>query len=511
MRRFVLGCLVTLWVVVPAIAQDEKVVRETWDAAYFNGAKAGYYHTVVREAQQAGAKVLVTSFDMDVKVRRYDKVVPLRMGTSTTETPEGKVLGLGMTHFLDRGQLKQSARVSEGKLLLSTPGMPGERVLPWDDRAMGLAAQDRLFQDREVKAGDRFTYHNFDLALFKLVTLNVTVKEAEDIDVFETKRQGDRVVVERVSRKLLRVEVQPGKVRVGENEIPLPLQILWLDKDRQVVRQQTELPGLGRLTLFRTTEAVAKLEGTAPALLPDLVSNAMIALNRTVDDPHSKGKIVYRITYRGDDDPTTLFTRDKRQSVEKVGDNLVDLTVQAVRKPDAKPNSEQPDKKYLESSYFLDSANPKIRAFTEKAVDDAATSWEKAQRIEAWVHANMRHGDVQFATAGQVAERLQGDCRQHAMLTAAMCRSAKLPSRTALGLVYGHDGTRGPKLVFHMWTEVWVDGQWISIDAVTGKGSVGPAHLKILDHSWHDTQSLAPLLGASRVLGKVDVEIRSVE
>ena len=43
------------------------------------------------------------------------------------------------------------------------------------------------------------------------------------------------------------------------------------------------------------------------------------------------------------------------------------------------------------------------------------------------------------------------------------------------------------------------------------EGGIGPGHLKIADHSWHDTQTLAPLLPVLRVMGKAKVEVLSVK
>ena len=45
-----------------------------------------------------------------------------------------------------------------------------------------------------------------------------------------------------------------------------------------------------------------------------------------------------------------------------------------------------------------------------------------------------------------------------------------------------------------MWTEVFVQGQWIGLDATIGQGSIGPGHIKITDHSWADVISFTPLL-----------------
>lgn len=93
------------------------------------------------------------------------------------------------------------------------------------------------------------------------------------------------------------------------------------------------------------------------------------------------------------------------------------------------------------------------------------------------------------------------------MLAAAMCRAVHVPSRTAVGLIYAVMGGR-PTLAYHMWTEVWVNGQWLALDATLGRGSVGADHLKITDHSWDGVQSVVPLLPVTRViLGKPEVKV----
>jgi transglutaminase-like putative cysteine protease len=105
-----------------------------------------------------------------------------------------------------------------------------------------------------------------------------------------------------------------------------------------------------------------------------------------------------------------------------------------------------------------------------------------------------------MATADNVAKTLTGDCTEYAMLGAAMCRAAGVPSRTVLGLVYAPAKDGKPYLAYHMWFEVFAQGQWLPLDATLGGGGVGPGHLKIADHSWHDEKTFAPLLPVLRVL-----------
>jgi transglutaminase-like putative cysteine protease len=177
---------------------------------------------------------------------------------------------------------------------------------------------------------------------------------------------------------------------------------------------------------------------------------------------------------------------------------------------DVEDVSEAPGAAFTESSYFITSADPRVQQLARQAIAPERDPWKKALRIERWVKANMQvRTHEALATADHVARTLEGDCTEFAMLTAAMCRAAGIPSRTSVGLIYA-DVRSGPVFAFHMWTEVWIDGRWRAIDATLGQGRVGAAHLKIADQSWHDERSLTPLLPVVRVLGKLSIEVLQV-
>src|SRR5689334_7843477 len=80
-----------------------KVVRDSWDAAYLEGAKVGWFHTRVTETQKDGDKVLATSVSMELSIRRFNSVVKMRMDQESEETAGGKVVALGLTQYLDKG------------------------------------------------------------------------------------------------------------------------------------------------------------------------------------------------------------------------------------------------------------------------------------------------------------------------------------------------------------------------------------------------------------------------
>jgi hypothetical protein len=508
------GGVVLLCLVAPlrAAPPAPKLVQETWDAAYIEGAKCGYVHTTIHELNRDGQKLLRVTKSMHLQIKRYKNVVALRMDVGDDETPDGKVVGVSLTQYTDAGKFVLTGAVEGDNVVLRSSKDQAETKVPWDDKVLGMLRQDALFADKKMKPGDKLEFLSFEPALPATLNVKAAVKPAEEVDVLVAVEEDGATRVERAKKKLVRVEVVSDKVVIGGNAIQLPKLVVWLDKDFQQVRSQLELPGLGQLMLYRTTQKVAEKEGVAPALLPDLGLNTLITLNRTIPRVHEAKSVVYRISVKGEDDAATSFVKDARQDIKKLKDDSFELTVRAIRSPAAVENAGEPKKEYLGSSYFLDADDDKVKALARDAVGKESDPWRKAQKIEKWVHDNMQPSNaIGFACASQIATDRQGDCRQHAMLTAAMCRAAGVPARTAIGLVYVPDHDKGAVLGFHMWTEVWVKGQWLGIDATLGQGSVGPGHLKISDHSWADTQTLAPLLPVTRVMGKLKVEVVKME
>ena len=325
-----IGCVLAFVLVVgPVRARaPAKIIKETWDAAYFQGAKAGFFHTFIAETERDGKKVYITTQLMSLNVLRDKKQVELRFENGQEETADGKVLAVFMTLFQGPGKLTVNGRVKGDKLIVQANG--AERELPWDPKVLGLYAQERLWKDKKVKAGDMFEFVNYELAVGKAFTVKNIVKKVEETDVLEVK-PGLKPKAERVKRSLLRVETTPDMVEIEGKPVPLPTLVSWLDKDYSVLRSETEMPGLGRVVTYRTTKEVATEEGTAPALLPDLLLTTLIPVNMPIEKPFERNEVVFRITLRDDKEPATAFTRDARQSVENIKGSTFDLRIRAER------------------------------------------------------------------------------------------------------------------------------------------------------------------------------------
>jgi hypothetical protein len=497
-----------------------RTILDVWHAAYLEGGRAGFGHTSVNEVERDGMKVLETTTELSLTVKRFQKIVELRMKTGSVETPEGKVLGVSMTQYLgNQRTLLMTGTVKGKQLRIQVSGMAkSDKTIPWDDQVLGLYAQENLYKDRKVQAGDVFSYSTYEPVFASVITNQVAVKNKEEVDVLQVAERGaakpaghrirdyEDIAVYRVKKRLLRCEAVPDKLETDKDSIQLPPLLAWLDDDLQVVRTQVEMPLLGTLVLYRTNKLVATQRVKQYV---DIGLTSHIPLNKRIDLPYTKESAVYRVTVSKDINPETTFVQDERQQIKNIKGNTFELHVQASHERQAADSTAQVSDEFLKSCYFINSNDAKVRERTRQAVGTETDPWQKVVRIEKYVREHMDRHRINGAltTADDVARTMEGDCKNHSVLAAAMCRAAGVPSRTAVGLIYANDAQRGPVMAFHMWTEVWVKGQWLPFDATFGLDSVSATHLKITDVSWQDEQSLKPLLPVVKVLGKLSIQV----
>jgi hypothetical protein len=513
MLRFSTALLFGLLLAGPALAQQQsegKIISETWDAAYLEGARAGHVHTTTREFGSGKDTVLRTVQKLELNVRRFGQVADMLAEKMTDETPgpNGLVLGVHFRMMAGREtQLELHAPVKDGffEIDLSGGAVGGPQKtfkIPWDKDIVGLVREENLLKDRKAKAGDSFSYRLFEPSVVRVAKVQVDVKDEE------------QVMLGGGARKLLRVEAKPERIA----DVQLPPLTLWVDNNGRLVVSETMMPGLGKLRIERTTKEIATA-AINPAKLPDIGQIQALPLNYRLPFPiHGQNTIVFRISLPEDkgDDVTTAFSKgDGRQEVKNVEGKVFELHVHPDRKPDLNgKNGKVPDE-YIKSNFFLTNDDPNVQKLAKQAVGNAVTDWQKALNIERWVHQNMKTVDfsIAMAPASEVAKNLAGDCTEFSMLAAAMCKAVGIPARTAIGYIYYEDPrNRQPMLGFHMWTEVMINGGWQGLDATLGLGGAGSSHIKITDHSWYETRSLAPLLPVMRVMvAKPQIEVLKIE
>lgn len=470
---------------------EPKLVAESWEVAMLEDARCGYVHFSVREEiDPNGNKVVHATKELSLSVLRGGQVATIRYTTGTAEDADGEVLGVLSSQRIAAAQTNEMVGVVKGgQLEIEVEGnVKNSKKIPFPPATVSLLGESKLLKSKGAKPGDTISYLLFEPTVLAIVRIEIRIGELEETTLLGGQK-----------RKLLKYTSTPAPI----GGVQLPPLTAWADPETLVaVKSQAEMPGLGTLTLYRASKEIATAPPQPRAGKNDLITGQSIRLGQRVDRLHALGGVVYSFKLQGDKEPITAFPSDARQKVRLLEDGQIEVDVTAIRRPGPAPEGAKPaDKEFLESNYFINSADARVRDMAAAATRGVAGDWNKALAIEKFVRRNMRSVNLTeaMATADEVARTLAGDCSEHAMLAAAMCRAAGVPSRTAVGLVYvDHPST--PTLAFHMWTEVYVDGQWLAIDATRGDGGVGPGHVKVGDHSWFETRSVTPLLPVMRVL-----------
>jgi transglutaminase-like putative cysteine protease len=478
------------------------MVEEIWESAYLDGARVGFLHTTVRE-QGGEGRLLRASAALELTFRRHNAVLRLKSENGTDETPEGKVVGVFLRQGQAQGQnLFVVGSVEDGRLHVRVDNGRIDRRIPWSDEAVGLYRLQHLFAEKKPKPGDRFSFYRYEPVLTTMVKMQVVVKDTEEV----------RPPTGQSARKLLRVEMRMERIETPKVTVQLPGEVWWLDEQFEPVQRERDLEGLGTLTLVRTTRAGATAE-VPVTQMADLGARGLLPLNRPIRRAYFTRSATYRISIKGDEDAATALVRDGHQEARNAKGDTFELEVHPVQPRLGRHEgpANEPGKEYMTSSHFINADDEQVRELARLAVAAETDPWQKARRIERYVKQRMRPDNAApLMPAGEVARKLRGDCRLYAFLTAAMCRAEDIPARTAIGLIYVERGGR-PQMGFHMWTEVWINGQWLGLDATLGLGRVSAGHIKVADHSWDGVQSLTPLLPVQRVLGKMRIEVVRAE
>ena len=174
-------------------------------------------------------------------------------------------------------------------------------------------------------------------------------------------------------------------------------------------------------------------------------------------------------------------------------------------KDDGKPGPETVDDAFLRPNAMITSGDVQVVSLARSAVGNLVDPWDKAKAIQTWVDTHLvnKNFAVGLAPASEVARTLSGDCTEHGVLVAAMCRASGVPSRVAVGLVYAEPlGGFG----FHLWNEVYVNRRWVAIDASFGENDVDAVHIKLSDASLDGVSPFETFLPIVRVLGKMSIQ-----
>jgi hypothetical protein len=415
------------------------------------------------------------------------------MGYKSVETDGGQVRQFSASLAAATASIEMQGKVRDRSVgvTVNSLGKKTDTTMDWDPEVGGFFAVEQLLRRKPMKPGETRTLK----ALMPLPT-NVSVAEvtltAEDYE----------------STKLLEGEAELLKIAVKmDTDGPGDMDFtIWTDRRGESIKQF--VPGM-ELTTYRVSSKFAK---AAPAEGFDIGKFSTVPLRKPLANAAGTKRVVYKVTLKGSD-PAEIFPTSGSQQVKSTGENTADLTVVAVRpgspkKLAVKPTPPADDD--LAPNNLIQSDDDAVVKMAKAVKPDETDPWVIAKAMEQAVFTNMsaKNFSQAFATAAEVARTREGDCTEHAVLLAAMCRARKIPARVAIGLVY-YAPMKG--FAYHMWNEIWIKDRWVPLDATLGLGGIGGDHIKLADSNLEGADGYSTFLPVAKVMGQLTIEVIEAE
>lgn len=261
---------------------------------------------------------------------------------------------------------------------------------------------------------------------------------------------------------------------------------MWVDSSGHVLREEEA----GNMMMLATSKDDALNIPAMQTHGQDVLTQLAVSCDGTIPDPRNLVSLKVRIDGIK---PGAFDLQDDFQTVTSENPLEVEIHPQAIAAtPLENPMS------YLGEEPLLQVNDPKIADAAARITAGAVNAADKVDKIAQWVFENIKKDySVSLPSAVDVLQVRRGDCNEHTVLFTALARSAGIPTKICIGIVY-KDGL----FFYHAWPAVYLNG-WRSIDPTLGQGIADATHIKLLEGGLERQADLM------RAVGKISVTVIS--
>ena len=455
-----------------------------------SGQRIGYARSLVEPVERDGEKLVRAVVETHMTIKRFGQTLRIATTLHTEESLSGDLRRFTFEMANPPAAPTRTVGVVDGGELAIENEVNGRKVpstRKWDSEAKSPVFQDRLLREKPLKPGESQSFKAYMPEFGKVATIKIVAEKEEDVQLLDG--QSARALKLRVTQSLV-----PGLVTVA-----------WVNAKGESLKTSASVLGTDMVTYLVSRDEALKAVDLQEL---DLAVSTLIKV-KPITGVYERKEITYKI-HIPDQDPVEFIAEGDAQSVKKIDDHTVELTIRALPIPEETEPSESPGKEFLQASEFLQSEDANVQKHAEAAAGDAKAPAEIARAMEKYVRntLNKKNFSTALASAAEVAKNLEGDCTEHAVLLAAMLRAKQIPSRVAVGIVYV-ELNKQPSFGGHMWTEAWLNGKWVPLDGTLGRGGTRAGHIKLGDSSFSDDNAtpistFAPLMLA---IGSLQIEV----
>ncbi len=447
------------------IASETLHETDTWKNLFLKDQKIGYAHSVLSK-QNTGYRMDETLF-MTINVMGFSQEI--KMTTTADLKPDLTLLSFDFNLNSGRFAFTAAGKLTTENILeieTNISGSPQKMEIKLEHPAhlTGgiLNAAAREFKHTGKK---QFTYYIFDPATMSQEPVIVKII-------------GDEKIIHRghvTKTTKLTIHFKGAE------------QSAWMDENEEIIKET----GLLGLTLVKTSKKDA-LSGVSGTRLQDITEIASVPANFKIKTPRRAAYLKIKL---GGINTDNLYLNGGRQVLDK---NILTITRETLTdftKTVAPADSDELTP-FLEPEPFIQSDHPDISKRAQTIISTDDPSFKKGKKLVDWVFKNIEKRPVlSIPDALSTLNNRIGDCNEHAVLLAALARSAGIPAKIESGLVY----LRG-RFYYHAWNLLYV-GKWITADAVFGQMPADATHIRFASGNPESQLDLIP------VIDKVKIEV----
>ncbi len=470
----------------PAKPVDD-TAEESWQVIYIGKKRVGYGHSRAKQIKKDGRTIVQTHSDSHMKLVRFGQTLNVHTTLQTDEALDGALIRFEYETRNPPAKPNRTVGIVHGtrmELKVTVNGQSDTVTVPIPQGVKSPAYAERVLRTPPLKPSDRRSFEAFEISFNKAGKVRFEAQDLRSVDLLDGKR-----------RNLL-------KVKMSQSVAPTMKTTHYLNETGESLRSDVDMLGM-TMSTYTVPKGVALQEIVGAEL--DLAVKTLVRVKR-IRKGHATSRAVYRIKTKGVD-PSKRIVNGGTQVIKKTGPDEIILTVSAIR-PKPQIGRSTTDPKFTAASRFLQTGDRLVRQHANRAAGNERDPWRIAKKMEEHVSRKLakKNFSTALASAAEVAKNLEGDCTEHAVLLAAMLRVKQIPSRLCVGMVYIE---RDTAFGGHMWTEAFIGGRWIPLDATLGRGGIGAAHIKLVETSFADgaadpATAFIPLLD---VLGKMEIDV----
>ena len=468
---------------------------DDWLEVYLAGGKVGFGHTTMTRKEDR----IHTATMMRIRVGRVDQPVEIEIAQNTTETVGGEPLTFGSKMNAATMQTSSKGTISKGRVSITNSQYGMDQTQEFDFPKGALMAWG-LYREGLLRGDKPGTVYKLDvyapdLRLDGAVTATTTIGEWEDFEHDGKTMRGQKTNL---------VMESP----IGSMEV-----VSWVDKNGTPVKSKVPVPGLGDMVLIVTDQKSA----VADFMPPEIFMRSTIKVDTKIDRKKVR-QIKYLIRGSAGDAELASMPDTDMQKVTARDDGSIELVATRIERTKAGSSAKAIGggdlADCLDSNLMINTEDPKLVKLAKRAAGGETEPYALADKLRRFVseYIDNKNLNIGFATASEVCRTKEGDCSEHGVLLAALGRINGLPSRVVAGVAYVPlFGAQQDIFGYHMWTQFYIDGKWVDVDAALNETDCSPARIAFAVSSLKNAGLADLSLPLISKIGAIDIDILEID